>query len=129
VLIEGISANESGGDGLYISNLGRNTAPCRNVVVRNCVFDKNYRQGISVISAVNLLFENVVMSNTKGTPPMAGIDFEPNGDGEKMVNIVMRNCLTTNNAASGYCIVPNYFNSESAKVSITFENCRSIDDA
>ena len=129
VLIEGISANESGGDGLYISNLGRNTDPCRNVVVRNCVFDKNYRQGISVISAVNLLIENVVMSNTKGTPPMAGIDFEPNGYGEKMVNIVMRNCLTTNNANSGYCIVPNYFNSESAKVSITFENCRSIDDA
>lgn len=129
VLIEGLTVCETGGDGLYISNSGRNTAPCRNVTVRNCVFDKNYRQGVSVISVEGLLMENVVMSNTKGTPPMAGIDFEPNGNGEKLVNIVMRNCLTTNNASSGYCIVPNYFNSESAKVSILFENCRSVDDA
>lgn len=128
VVVEGLSVSETGGDGLYISNVGHNTAPCRNITVRNCVFDRNYRQGVSVISVIGLLMENVVMSNTKGTPPMAGIDFEPNGDGEKLMNIVMRNCLTTNNASSGYVIVPHYFNSESDKISIVFENCRSVDD-
>jgi len=35
VVLEGIASNESGGDGLYISNRGRNSEPCRNVTVTN----------------------------------------------------------------------------------------------
>jgi hypothetical protein len=38
VSIEGISANESGGDGLYIGRDGTSGGPCRDFTVKNCVF-------------------------------------------------------------------------------------------
>ena len=128
VLIEGIASNESGGDGLYISNRGRNSAPCRNVTVRNCLFDRNCRQGVSVISVDGLLMESVVMSNTRGMPPQAGIDFEPNAKGEMITGVVMRNCRTEGNAGCGYAFAPNYLDSDSRKVTALLENCASVGD-
>ena len=126
VVIEGIASNESGGDGLYIANRGRNADPCRNVTVRNCVFDRNCRQGVSVISVDGLLMENVVMSNTRGRPPQAGIDFEPNANKEMIAGVVMRNCRAEGNAGSGFGFSPNYLDSNARKVTALFENCTSI---
>ena len=132
VTLEGISVNESGGDGLYISTAGgRNTpagqAPvCVNTVVRNCVFARNYRQGISVIGADGLLIENVVMRDTKGTPPAAGIDFEPNKPWECLKNIVMRNCLSENNEGKGIEIMVAQYDRTSEPISMRFENCRCV---
>ena len=132
VTLEGISANESGGDGLYISTAGgRNTpagqAPvCVNTVVRNCAFERNYRQGISVIGADGLLIENVVMRDTKGTPPAAGIDFEPNKPWECLKNIVMRNCLSENNEGKGIEIMVAQYDYTSQPISMRFENCRCV---
>ena len=44
---------------------------CQRVHISDCVLDRNYRQGMSVINAVDMLVERVVFSNTNGTPPMA----------------------------------------------------------
>ena len=129
VLIEGVASNESGGDGLYIANRGRNSEPCRNVTVRNCVFDRNCRQGVSVISVDGLLMENVVMSNTRGRPPQGGIDFEPNANKEMLSRIVMRNCRAEGNAGGGFGFSPNFLDSHSRKVTALFENCVSIGNA
>ena len=128
VLVECVSVRESGGDGLYIANVGRGRAPCRNVTVRNCVFDRNCRQGASVISVDGLLMEGVVMSNTRGRPPQAGIDFEPNAKGEMISGVVMRNCRTEGNAGGGYMFAPNYLDSDSRKVTALLENCVSVGD-
>lgn len=132
VVLENISANESGGDGLYISNAGRDgSAPgggadCVNTVVRNCIFDRNYRQGISVIGANGLLIENTVMSNTSGTDPQDGIDFEPNGPHNVLRRIVLRNCVAHDNAHEGYDILLGQFDRTSHPVDIRLVNCRSI---
>ena len=100
VTIEGLTIAESGGDGIYLG-AGRNHAPCQNVTIRDVICDKNYRQGISVITAENLLIENCVLKNTAGTAPAAGIDFEPNKPKERLVNCVMRNCLIEDNEGYG----------------------------
>ena len=127
VLVEKLNLVASGGDGIY---LGVKVHGCANtdVVIRDCVCDDNHRQGISVISAENLLIENVMMKNTVGTPPEAGIDFEPNSPSEKLVNCVMRNCTTMNNRGAGYDMYFGQLNGTTEPVTITLENCQSIGD-
>ncbi|MBD3292638.1 MAG: hypothetical protein GF393_06910 [Armatimonadia bacterium] len=125
VAVIGLTLTESGGDGIYLGGGGSGN---RDITIRGVTCDANYRQGISVISAENLLIEDCVLSNTKGTPPEAGIDFEPNYSTNRLVNIVVRNCLSTGNNTSGYVVSIRSLDAESEPVSIRFENCRSVDD-
>ena len=119
VVVEGLRIEESGGDGLYLSGV-------RDCVVRDVICDRNYRQGISVIGAENLLIENCTLSNTRGTPPAAGIDFEPNNVREVLVNCVMRNCTISDNEGAGIDIALAQLNGKSRDVSLLFENCRIL---
>ena len=68
VTIEGLTLAESGGDGIYLG-AGPGGKPCKDVIIRDVVCDRNYRQGISVISAENLLIERCTLKDTAGTPP------------------------------------------------------------
>jgi polygalacturonase len=122
VTVLGLTLTESGGDGIYLG-AGRNRQTNRNVVIRDVVCDRNYRQGISVITAENLLIENCVLKNTAGTAPAAGIDFEPNHASERLVNCVMRNCVIEDNQGLGIHLYLRPLNGTSEPVSIRIENC------
>lgn len=125
VSIEGVSANESGGDGLYIGRDRKSGGPCRDFTVKNCVFDRNYRQGVSVITVDGLLLDSVRMTNTKGTAPEAGVDFEPNAPDEVMRNVVMRNCVCEGNHGRGIDMELVKFDKTTAPLSVLIENCRA----
>ncbi|MBN1442656.1 MAG: right-handed parallel beta-helix repeat-containing protein [Planctomycetes bacterium] len=127
VKIYGVTLAESGGDGIYVG-AGPGGAPCRNVLIKDVVCDSNYRQGISVISAENLLIEDCVLENTDGTAPRAGIDFEPNRPAERLVNCVLRNCVMRGNAGDGIGIYIPTLNASSKPVSLRFENCQAVGD-
>lgn len=120
VTVENLSFLDSGGDGIVI---GGNS---RDVTIRNCVCDRNYRQGISLCAGENVLIENTVMANTAGTPPTAGIDFEPDGPDERLVNCVLRNCLSQGNGGNGFEFYFGAMRRRSMPVSILLENCRSV---
>lgn len=122
VRIEGLTLARSGGDGVYVG-AGAGGAPCRNVVIRDVVCDGHHRQGISVISAEDLLIERAALINTRGTAPMAGIDFEPNHPSERLVNCVMRDCVLTNNAGGGLLFALHHMNGASRPVSFRIERC------
>ena len=131
VRIEGISVKDTGGDGLYISTSDMRTdhdgrRASRNVVVRNCVFDCNYRQGISVIAVDGFLAEDVVMSNTCGTSPAAGIDFEPNRPSQCLRNIVLRRCRIDGNQGSGIEFAHGHLGAETEASSILIEDTTVI---
>lgn len=136
--VTGLTLESSGGDGIYIGRSGvyhelgpasEDALPyCENVTIRDVVCRDHHRQGISVISARDLLIENTVMAETGGTPPAAGIDFEPNRADGELVNVVMRNCETRDNAGSGYVFYLPHLNAESEPISIRLENCRSVGD-
>lgn len=128
VLVEGLTIASSGGDGIYIGSSERKLRKCVDVVIRDVLCHDNHRQGISIITAENLLIENTVMRETHGTPPAAGIDFEPNHPEECLKNCVMRNCLTVNNEGAGYTTWAGQLNSGSAPIDIRFENCTSLGD-
>ena len=118
VRVYGLTLAESGGDGIYLGGKFN-----RNVHIKDVTCDRNYRQGISVIAAEDFLIEDCVLSNTAGTPPMCGIDFEPNYADSRLSGI-MRNCVTRNNVSAGYTVAVNKGN----PVSLRFEGCRSIGD-
>ena len=124
VTVEGLTLADSGGDGIYLG-AGSNNATNRNITIRNVVCDGNNRQGISVITAENLLIENCLFRNTRGTAPEAGIDFEPNRPEERLVNCVLRNCRSENNAGHAYHFYLGNMHEKSPPVSIRFENCTS----
>ena len=87
VLIEGLAIVESGGDGIYV---GHGNGPCRNFVLRGVTCINNRRQAISGISVDGLLIDRCTFKDTSGTPPAAGIDFEPNRGDQSIRNVTMR---------------------------------------
>lgn len=133
VLVEGLTFTKAGGDGIYISGgweMPGELSFCGNVIIRDCVMDDNRRQGISVISAQDLLIERCVMSNTgvtSGTLPMAGIDFEPDQPTQRIVRCVLRDCeIFGNNGltySSGILIALLNLTTASPPVSIAIERC------
>lgn len=125
VRVTGLTLADSGGDGIYLGSSQRGV-PCSDVLIRNVSCINNYRQGISVISARNLLIEDCVLKDTGGTAPMAGIDFEPNHAWDELVNCVMRRCVSENNKGDAYAFYLPALRSESKPVSIKLENCRAI---
>jgi len=122
VLIEGVRIESTGGDGIY-TGATKDHPWCENVTVRNCFAIDNHRQGISVITAQDLLIENCEFSGTSGTAPQAGIDFEPNSPNERLVNCVVRNCIFQDNAGAAMQVYLKRLDATSQPVSIRFENC------
>lgn len=119
--IEGLTFSNSGGDGIYLGAT-KNMPYVKNVVIRAVHSDSNNRQGLSVISADNLLVEKSVFSNTIGTAPMAGIDLEPNNPAQFLRDVVIRNNIFLNNSQLGMHMWLSNLTSESEPVSITIEN-------
>ena len=120
IIIRDLTLKSSGGDGIYISNSSKN-GPCRKVLIENIISDDHHRQGISIISAVDLLVRNCKFINTSGTAPQCGIDIEPNNSKDMLVNNVVENCEFYGNAAGGVSIFLPYL---STPVSIVIRNCK-----
>ncbi len=122
VKVLGLTLAASGGDGIYLG-AGDKGTPNRDIVIKGVICDKNYRQGISVITAENLLIEDCTLSNTSGTSPQAGIDFEPNHPEERLVNCLLRNCHMENNKGYGILMHLAMLDATSKDISLRFENC------
>jgi parallel beta helix pectate lyase-like protein len=122
VLVEGLRIESSGGDGIYVDG-GGGFDWSEDITLRNCVAYDNHRQGLSVISAVNLLVENCTFANTWGTAPEAGIDLEPDIENQRLVNCLIRNCIVENNNGNEVLIYLKPLTTNSQPVSIRFEHC------
>lgn len=71
VRVRGLTISETGGDGVYVFH-------SRGVELRDVTTDGAYRNGLSIISAENMLVAGCRFLRTAGTAPEAGIDIEPN---------------------------------------------------
>jgi hypothetical protein len=122
VAVLGLTAAESGGDGVYLGRGGTRVTNT-DILLKDLVLKDHHRQGASVITAVNLLIENCELSDTSGTAPSAGIDFEPNMPDEPLRNCRLKNCLIRNNAGAGFQLYILYHTSASDPFDITLEDC------
>lgn len=128
--IYGLTLRDSGGDGVMIGNGSHPGTPTfsKNIALRDLWCDNNKRQGISVISVENLVIEHCKITNTNGTAPQAGIDFECDLPTERLVNCAVRDCYIAENAGCGIQNSFKYMNSGSLPVSITVERCHLADN-
>ena len=121
IALEGMRIEKTGGDGIYV---GAGRQPyCKDIVIHDVESVDNHRQGISVIGAENLLIDNCLLSGTDGTPPQAGIDFEPNQAANRLVNCFMRNCVIEENTGAGILFYLSHLSTETPPVSIQVHNC------
>ncbi len=76
--VQDVTISDTGGDGVYIDNdySSRDTYANDIELLRICT-QNAFRNGLSIISARNLRVSNCSFLNTSGTPPMSGIDVEP----------------------------------------------------
>ncbi len=102
--IFGLELANSGGDGIEISGLWQQPVPSTNIHIKDCIISDNYRQGISVTSARDVLIENCNINGTSGTPPAFGIDLEPDNPYDEISNIQIKNCRITGNMGGGILI-------------------------
>lgn len=120
VSVLGLSVESTGGDGIYLGR-GERTYN-RGIVLKDLLLRDNYRQGISVISAEDLLIENVEMSFTEGTLPGSGIDFEPNAPDERLVRCTVRRSVANSNAGAGISVILSKYDLTSPQVDIRVED-------
>ena len=125
VRVSGLVLADSGGDGIYLG-VARKGVPCSDVSITGVTCANNYRQGVSVISARDLLIEDCVFRDTWGTAPEAGIDFEPNDSAEELANCVMRNCVSENNRGDAMAFYLRPLRGDSKPLSLRIENCRTV---
>jgi len=123
VLVKNLTLKSSGGDGVYVGYFPKGQV-CRDITLEGLVCDDNYRQGISVTGAENLLMKDCKFVNTRGTAPQCGVDYEPNYAKNSLANCVAVNCDFDGNAARGVSINCAHLDATSKPISIAFRNCR-----
>jgi hypothetical protein len=128
IKIYGLRLADSGGDGICISRgMGKDCLPYSdNIHIKDVVCDNNYRQGISIGSASNLLIENCVFQHTAGTPPQDGIDFEPDLPTDVLIKCKVINCIIGDNFGVGIAIYVPALNEKSKPISIEIEGCQVL---
>ena len=117
--IENMLLAESGGDGIELYG------PCRNGVICRVVCDGHHRNALSVCSARGLLIEDCAFTNTKGTGPGGGVDFEPDRGDHAISDIVMRNYRIEGNEGNGIDVYSGAVDARIEPFSVTIENCVS----
>ncbi|WP_312697185.1 right-handed parallel beta-helix repeat-containing protein [Sphingobacterium mizutaii] len=105
VIIENAIINDFWGDGIAIGY--SNSVTSHSISIKNVYLDNNRRNGISVMNVNGLILDCICVSNTNGTLPMFGLDFEPNNSNDNLNNIVIKNVYSYNNQMGGLMITFN----------------------
>ncbi|MBS2535202.1 right-handed parallel beta-helix repeat-containing protein [Catenulispora sp. NF23] len=121
IWIEGLTLRDSGGDGIAVTATKGNYAVngyCGNVTVVNVHCDNNRRNGMSVNSCDGMTVSGSAFTNSNGTGPSAGIDFEPDQPlpalkppspytqpvYNRLANITVTDCFMGGNVNSGVLV-------------------------
>lgn len=123
ITVKGLTLTGAGGDGIYVSRYNHGEY-CRNIVIDGVTSTKNQRQGMTVISVDGLQIKNSTFSETSGTSPSAGIDFEPEHTSDRLDNITVTNCTFKDNNGPGIMFAVNKVSSSSRPIDATFRNIR-----
>jgi hypothetical protein len=113
-------SNGSGGDGFYIN-------AAVDTKLYSPIANNSRRDGFSIIGATNLLMESPLAKNVIGTSPECGINIEPNGTADKLVNIVINNPRMENSNQNSFQIyLDDYKDGAPDDISITVNSPVSV---
>lgn len=115
VIVENVNMSQSGTDGMSIESyrlaFEPEYVPSSNILVKNCRFDSNRRNNLSITDGEDITIDNceffnagIDTPNSLGTAPRFGIDIEPLvGDYDRpqqFVNrVTIKNCFESGSAA------------------------------
>ena len=73
------------------------TAACRSGIVDNVPCEANYRNGLSVTTAADVVFRDCAFVGTAGVDPGARVDLEPNSPTDRLEDPRFIDCMATDN--------------------------------
>jgi hypothetical protein len=115
------------GDGLYIGTSKGSNSINSNISINNASLTHNRRNGITIISVNGLSLTSPYAGYCDGTPPMCGIDFEPNKADNELKNIKVTNAKTEFNKGPGISIVlKNLYGQIDKQVDIRIESPQDL---
>ncbi|MDR3011470.1 MAG: hypothetical protein LBV59_26350 [Sphingobacterium sp.] len=126
IRITNVDISNFWGDGIYVGRLDGGLPYSTNVYILGGEISNNRRNGISIVSARTLLLKDLIISNTNGINPMAGIDLEPNATDEFLSDIDIKNVKTIKSKVDGIKLVLHKFNKRN-NVSISIDGHTDID--
>ena len=118
---------DAGGDGIYIDGGAGVHNPPSNIVLDGVYCDGAWRNGLSVISAVNLTVKNSVFTRTNGTNPQCGIDLEPDSGADRLQGIVFENVTINRNSKCGFAMSLYALVNASQPVDVTIDSMNITD--
>nr|WP_295926909.1 hypothetical protein [uncultured Dyadobacter sp.] len=120
-VIEGMAANDSGGDGFYVG-AGTYQKFGDNIKFLNVSANNNRRHGMAVTTARNIDIVNAVLTNTVGEGPQAGLNFEANNAENRFEGVRVENPRTGGNNGPGIMISPGALAASDKVIDITVSN-------
>lgn len=93
------------GDGIYIGelskvkqkNIKKKSFTNTNINIKGGNIEDCLRNGISIISGINIVIDGITIKNISTKPPRAAIDIEPNTKSNIIRDIALNNIITKNN--------------------------------
>ncbi|WP_215233981.1 glycoside hydrolase family protein [Dyadobacter linearis] len=125
VILEGMAANDSGGDGFYVGSASVRKIS-ENIKLINVSANNNRRQGLSITSIRNIDVINSTFTNTIGEGPQSGIDIEASNTLQRLEGIRIQNPVTGGNKGPGIVISPGVLAGTGYLIDINITN--HIDD-
>ena len=108
---------DAGGDGLYIGGSEKKSFS-ENVTISGVTVKGSARQGLTVISARNLLVRKSLFAHSSGVMPQSGIDIEAESVHDRLERVRMEENVTEANAGNGIRIDLSKLMAKSTPVSI-----------
>lgn len=124
-VIEGMAANDSGGDGFYLG-AGSVRKVSENIKFINVSANNNRRSGMSITTAKNVDIINPILSNTKGEGPQAGLNLEPNNTENRLEGVRIENPRTSGNTGPGIMVGPGQLSDSDRLIDVVISN--HVDD-
>jgi len=120
ITIRDLIAEECWGDGFYVGSSTKLTHS-QDILLDNVRGANNARQGLSVISARNMICRDSHFSGTEGLLPESGVDIEPNYNYEYLEAVRFQNVRTSGNRGAGFLVFLSAMDGTTNPVDVTVE--------
>lgn len=123
VRLLGVTSRNAKGDGIYV---GSDAVPSRRVYLTQVMCEGNYRNGLAIVSAVELVASSCIFRAQVGYHPQAGLDIEGNTDATLIDKISISSCMFTGNV--GYGAMVSFRDTPTVRQGgVTFSGCHFDD--
>ena len=124
------------GDGIYIGelskvkrkNIKKKSFTNTNINIKGGNIEDCLRNGISIISGINIIVDGITIKNISTKPPRAAIDIEPNTKSNIIRDIALNNIITKDNFNGIVIMLTNIIDTKMVHIgTITIKNHTDYD--